>query len=113
MYIYINLNTGGKAMSTKNKLNILKQIFYNLDEEDKTEFMNSLNLSPHNANSVLPSKEVYALTAALHTSSKMEPNSDVSVICVENVTNHLYKIQVQYSFAHIRESTSGRSMSSA
>ena len=45
-------------MSTKNKLNILKQIFYNLDEADKIAFLNSLNLSPHNANSVLPSKEV-------------------------------------------------------
>ena len=45
-------------MNTKSKVNILKQIFYNLDDADKNAFLNSLNQYSHNANSVLPSKKV-------------------------------------------------------
>ena len=45
-------------MSTSNEVNILKQLYHNLNDADKTAFLNSINQSSHEVNSALSPKKV-------------------------------------------------------
>ena len=45
-------------MNTSNEVNILKQLYYNLNDADKTAFLNSINQSSHEVNSALSPKKV-------------------------------------------------------
>ena len=45
-------------MSTSNEVNILKQLYHNLNDADKTAFLNSINQLSHEVNSALSPKKV-------------------------------------------------------